>query len=238
MGQERRRNIKEKGKDNERNRNRYYGAEGERKSETSFKEKKNALRSCRSTQSFIAAKQGRFLPPPRSFGFRPFPFSSVCLRRLYLSFRPIADLPPSPMGLKLLARRHQPGFQKRIHGIEAAVVHSVVPIFLSEPPSFTVLFLCSRIPLHSFHPHSPFFSFCQLQAYVVLGLCSVILPFLDSVVTCSQYNWVWVEREPLGAPEKVGHISPREEIAADFLEASNIASNMFQNYSLLLQLSF
>lgn len=40
------------------------------------------------------------------------------------------------MGLKLLARRHQPGFQKRIHGIEAAVVHSVVPIFLrSRPPS-------------------------------------------------------------------------------------------------------
>lgn len=164
MGQERRRNIKEKGKDNERNRNRYYRAEGERKSETSFKKKKKK-RSAQLPlyQSFIAAKQGRFLPPLPSFGFRPFPFSSVCLRRLYLSFRPIADLPPSPMGLKLLARRHQPGFQKRIHGIEAACCTFRRPYLPSEPPSFTVLFLCSRTPLHSFHPHCRSFLFVSCR---------------------------------------------------------------------------
>lgn len=183
MGQERRRNIKEKGKDNERNRNRYYGAERERKSETSLKKKRSAQLPL--YQSFIAAKQGRFLPP--SFGFRPFPFSSVCLRRLYLSFRPIADLPPSPMGLKLLARRHQPGFQKRIHGIEAAVVHSVVPIFLrSRPPS---LFSSSALVyLSTLSTPIAVLFFLSVAGIRGARLCLVILPFLDSVVTCSQYN--------------------------------------------------
>lgn len=187
MGQERRRNIKEKGKDNERNRNRYYRAEGERKSETSFKKKKNALRSCRSTRVLSQPSRGGFSPPP-SFGFRPFPFSSVCLRRLYLSFRPIADLPPTPMGLKLLARRHQPGFQKRIHGIEAAVVHSVVPIFLrSRPPS---LFSSSALVYLSTLSTPIAVLFFLSVAGIIRGarLCLVILPFLDSVVTCSQYN--------------------------------------------------
>lgn len=125
--------------------------------------KKKTLCAAAALPEFYRSQAGEVSPPPPSFGFRPFPFSSVCLRRLYLSFRPIADLPPSPMGLKLLARRHQPGFQKRIHGIEAAVVHSVVPVFLRSRPPSPFSSSGSRIPLHSFHPHCRSFLFVSCR---------------------------------------------------------------------------
>lgn len=57
------------------------------------------------------------------------------------------------MGLILLARHQQPGFQKRIHGIGTAVVHSVVPMFLRSCSSLLLSF--SRVPrsARSFYPY-------------------------------------------------------------------------------------
>lgn len=160
--------------------------------------------------SFIVSRGGF---SPHSLVFDRSLSYSVCLRHLYFSFLLVVDLPLSPMRLIPLARRHQSGFQKRIHGIGAAVVHSVVPIFLRSCPfpphvSFALVYLALSTPIVVIF----FFS-----AAGICGArhCLVILPLLGSLVTCPPSI---IESELKERPPKkiIRHISLREKIAANW----------------------
>lgn len=94
--------------------------------------------------NFIVLSRGDFFPRSfRSLSFSLSPSLDLLLLNdhLPLPFSSSVSWLPSrfvPRRIRLLslARRHQMGFQKRTHGIGAAVVHSFVPIFpKSRPPA-------------------------------------------------------------------------------------------------------
>lgn len=169
---------------------------------------------------FIVLSRGGFSPHSLVFD-RPLSHS-VCFRHLYFSF-PLVDLPLSPMGLIPLARRHQSRFQKRIHGIGAAVVHSVVPIFLRSRPPPPLSFY-SRAP-RSFHPHCRYVLFLS-RRHMWCSPLLAILPLLGSLVTCPlSIIESELKESPLSLPRKLQDIFLFAKIVTNFLETFNIVPN-------------
>jgi len=199
-----------------------------------YKEKREKERNCLDKNTAQLPLYQRVLSFLSRGGFSFFPYlliferslsHSVCFRRLYFSFPLVVDLPLSlsPVGLIPFARRHQSGFQKRIHSIGAAVVHSVVPIFLRSchpPPLFSfalvylVLFTLSRSFLFVSRRHT---------------WCSPLLGNLTSLGLARDLPTPSIIESKLkesSLPKKITrYISLRKQIAANFLEILNITPN-------------